>query len=84
MTANGFCISDQSYEHALQLAEQDLASMARAMSVENEIRFTKYRLSVSPDNWSAAARLRLLQDVLRTINTPQSAAPICTQAKPRF
>jgi hypothetical protein len=83
MSTNGFIISDQSYEHALQVAEQDLAAMARATAVENEIRFTQYRIAVSPDNWSAVARLRLLQDVLGTINTPPAAALICTQPKPR-
>jgi hypothetical protein len=56
--------------------------MARARAVEDEIRFTKYRLDVSPDNWSAAARLRLLNDVLdgTTKSTTQAPAP---QPKPR-
>ena len=83
MTANGFTISDTSYERALQTAEQDLRAMARARAVEEEIRFTKYRLAVSSDNWPAAARLRLLQDVLAGLNAPPIAAPICTQPKPR-
>ena len=81
MTANGFTISDTSYERALQTAEQDLRAMARARAVEEEIRFTKYRLAVSSDNWPAAARL--LQDVLAGLNAPPIAAPICTQPKPR-
>jgi hypothetical protein len=82
MSKNGFSISAASCEHALQLVEQDLAAMARARAVEDEIRFTKYRLDVSPDNWSAAARLRLLNDVLdgMTKSTTQAPAP---QPKPR-
>jgi hypothetical protein len=83
MSTNDFSISSQSYEHALQLVEQALAAMARAKAVEGEIRFTKYRLNVSPDDGSAAARLRLLQGVLDEINMPPAAAPISTQTKPR-
>ena len=83
MTANGFYIPGTSYDRALQVAEHDLAAMARAAAVEQEIRFTKYRLAVSSNNWPAAARLRLLQDVLAGLNAPPIAAPICTQPKPR-
>jgi len=82
MSKNGFSISAASCEHALQLVEQDLAAMARSRAVEDEIRFTKYRLDVSPDNWSAAARLRLLRDVLTGMTAPSTPAPV-PQPKPR-
>lgn len=84
MSRNGFYISDTAYEQALQIAKHDLATMVRARAVEEEIRFTKYRLFVSPETGSALARLHLLQDVLDTINTPPAAAPLCTQPKPRY
>jgi len=63
MNANSFYISDTSYERILQTAEHDLAALARgtaatlcigSRAVEEEIRFTKHRIAVSPDNRSAA------------------------------
>ena len=81
MTANGFYIPDVSYEHALQTADQDLRAMARAKSVEDEIRFTQYRLNSTSDishRWSALSRMRLLRDVLAgmtAVRTPPAPAP---------
>ena len=82
MSKNGFSISAASCEHALQLVEQDLAAMARARAVEDEIRFTKYRLDVSRETQSALARLHALQDALTGMTKPTTPAP-ASQPKPR-
>jgi hypothetical protein len=86
MNANSFYISDTSYERILQTAEHDLAAMARAKNVEEEIRFTQYRLRVFLDTAqreSALAHMRLLQDTLAGIMQPVPTPAFVPEPKPR-